>query len=231
MMHASKVYNLTTNKGKIICNSQSALFQAKHRRRRAWPGTDQADVFRTLRPSHQRVLATDLGYEWVKSHQVNTKAWQALSLEEQLNVSCDSLANSAIERAMSTHGQPVKTRTLPFKKVTIMIQSTKITLNIAQAIRFTLGQEEAQRFYTKAQDNFRGSNKGGLGWTQEAFNAVDWSALDQLLQSRMAGFQLWLSKQAIGVCATQKNTLSIQDILDNCCPYCGKHGEGNRHLN
>jgi hypothetical protein len=125
VMHASKVYDLTTIKGKIICDSQSSLFQAKHRRRRVWPGTDQADVFRTPRAIHQEISVADLGYEWVKSHQDNTKAWQALSLEEQLNVLCDGLANSAIERAMSTHGQPVKTRAPPFKMVTIMIQSAK----------------------------------------------------------------------------------------------------------
>jgi hypothetical protein len=65
-------------------------------------------------------------------------------------------------------------------------------------VRFTLGKVEAQRFYTKAINRVQGSNKGELGWTPEAFEAVDWDKLE--------GFQLWLSKEAIGVCAMQKNT-------------------------
>ena len=52
-----------------------------------------------------------------------------------------------------------------------------------------------------------------------------------MLKQKPKGFQLWLSKQSIGVCTTQKNTVRIQDILDNCCPNCGKRGEDNKHLN
>ena len=37
-------------------------------------------------------------------------------------------------------------------------------------------------------------------------------------------------KQAIGICATHKNT-AIQDILDDRCPNCGKRREDNLHLN
>jgi hypothetical protein len=54
------------------------------------------------------------------------------------------------------------------------------------------------------------------------FNEVDWKALEQALSRRLNGFQLWLSKQAIRMCATQKNTARIQDILNDCCPSCGK---------
>ena len=40
-----------------------------------------------------------------------------------------------------------------------------------------------------------------------------------------------MSKQSIGICATQKNTARIQDILNDQCPNCGKQGEDNKHLN
>ena len=98
-------------------------------------------------------------------------------------------------------------------------------------MRFNLGKIEAQRFYTKAVNRVRGSNKGGLGWTEEAFDTVDWDTLAKVTRINSEGFQLWLSKQAIGVCATQKNTARIQDILDDRCPNCGQRGEDSRHLN
>ncbi len=60
---------------------------------------------------------------------------------------------------------------------------------------------------------------------------ADWEATAKTISSRPEGFQLWLFKQAIRVCATQKNTAHIQDILDDRCPNCGKRGEDNHLLN
>jgi hypothetical protein len=112
-----------------------------------------------------------------------------------------------------------------------VINNEKITSNIAPVIWFVLGKEKARLFYTKVVRRVGGSNKGGLGWANEAFNKVDWKALEQALSRRLNGFQLWLSKQAIRMCATQKNTARIQDILDDRCPNCGKQGKDNKHLN
>jgi hypothetical protein len=120
---------------------------------------------------------------------------------------------------------------LPFENIAIMINNEKITSKIAPTICFELGKEEAWKFYTKAIRWVRGSNKGGLGWSNEAFNKVDWKAINCALRGRPNGFQLWLPKQVIGVCAMQKNTAQIQDILDDQCPNCRRHGEDNQHLN
>ncbi len=98
-------------------------------------------------------------------------------------------------------------------------------------VRFTLGKVDAHRFYTKAIDRVRGSNKGGLGWSTEYFKAVDWETLARVTKVTSKGFQLWLSKQAIRVYVTQKNTARIQDILDDRCPNCRKQGEDSKHLN
>ena len=142
-------------------------------------------------------------------------------MEEQLNTTCDTLANSAVTRLLAQPYQQEETFLLPFEQSAVVIDGVKITSNIAPTVRFTLGKVEAQRFYTKAINRVRGSNKGGLGWTPEAFEAVDWDTLAKVTKINSEGFQLWLSKQAIGVCSTQKNTARIQYILDNCCPNCG----------
>ena len=44
-------------------------------------------------------------------------------------------------------------------------------------------------------------------------------------------YQLWLSKQCIGTCATRRNLACIQDILDDRCPNCGQGPEKSTHLN
>ncbi len=104
----------------------------------------------------------------------------------------------------------------------VLINNIKITSNVAPQIRFLLGRVDAKKFYTKTINHVKGSNKGGLGWFSEAFKAVDWKVLAKAISGWSEGFQLWLSKQAIGVCATQKNTACIQDVLNDRCPNCGK---------
>jgi hypothetical protein len=154
-----------------------------------------------------------------------------LKLPAQLNITCNRLAEEAVTRALCTTRHPARPHLLPFKNIVIILDSKKVTSRVSPAIYFALGCKEARRFYTAARHKVRGSNKGGLGWTEEAFDEVDWKAIEQALSCHLNGFQLWLSKQAIGVCATQKNTAPIQDILDDRCPNFGKRGEDNKHLN
>jgi hypothetical protein len=102
---------------------------------------------------------------------------------------------------------------------------------VAPVIRFHLGRVEAKKFYTRAIQQVAGSNKGGLGWSDTKFESVNWKALEHAIRNKPEGFQLWLSKQTIGVCATQKNTARIQDILDDRCPDCRRRREDSTHLN
>ncbi len=146
-------------------------------------------------------------------------------------MTCNRLAEEAVTRALCTTMHPAGPHLLPFENIAIILDSKKVTSSVSPAICCALGCKEARRYYTAARHKVRGSNKGGLGCTEEAFNKVDWKAIEQALSCCPNGFQLWLSKQAIGVCATQKNTAPIQDILDDRCPNCGKRGEDNKHQN
>ena len=77
----------------------------------------------------------------------------------------------------------------------------------------------------------RGVNKGGLGWLAEQFDQVAWADLDRALRSKPDMYQLWLSKQCIGICATRRNLVRIQDILDDRGPNCVQGPEKSTHLN
>jgi hypothetical protein len=173
----------------------------------------------------------NLTYQWVKSHKDSRLSWHLLSLEEQLSTTCDELANEAVVRALSSTTTPTGPSLLPFEKAAVVIDSIKIRSNIAPAIRSFLGKADAKKIYTKVINRVNGSNKGGLGWPAETFDSVDWKATTDAISNRPEGFQIWLSKQTIGVCATQKNTTCIQDILDDKCPNCGIRSKDNHHLN
>jgi hypothetical protein len=231
ILQICKYYHLQLAKGKIICDSKSALNQSSKQYRRVSSGTLQADLFRALRSIHQEIPGADLQYKWVKSHQDACLPWRCLTLEEQLNTMCNTLANNTVTRSLTWSSQQEGTFLVPFKQSAVIMDGVKSTSNIAPTVRFMLGKVDAHRFYTKTIDRVRGSNKEGLGWSTEYFKAVDWEIVTRVKKINSEGFQLWLSKQAIGVCATQKNTARIQGILDDCCPNCGKQGKDNKHLN
>ena len=109
---------------------------------------------------------------------------------------------------------------LPFESVTVVLDGIKLTTDVGPEVRYRLGKEDAERFYTKARDVVRGTNRGGLGWSSQRFHSVAWQSLEAALKSKPDMFQIWLSKQCNGICATQRNMARIQDILDDKCPNC-----------
>jgi ribonuclease HI len=205
ILHVCRFYQPTSACGKIICDSKSALYKSSQKgQHRIRQGVPQADLFRALRLIHQEMPGANLTYKWVKSHQDSRIPWHLLSLEEQLNTTCDELANNAVARALSAATTSAELSLLPFEKAAVVVDNIMITSNIAPAVRSFLGKVEAKKFYTKAINRVNGSNKGGLGWPAETFDSVDWKAIADAISNQPEGFQIWLSKQAIGVCATQK---------------------------
>jgi hypothetical protein len=171
-------------------------------------------------------------YVHVRAHQDKIKSWSQLSLEEQLNVICNELANSAVARYLSKQTKPSRPdQFLPLESAAIALDSVKLTTDVGVEVQFHLGKEEAARFYTNCKVITCGHNTEGLGWSNHMFNQVAWSTLDAVLWTKPDMFQVWLSKQLIRICATWKNMSRIQDLLDNKCPNCLQPQETSQHLN
>ncbi len=232
ILAAATYHNLLQLTGTICCGSQSALDKSRRKARRVQASTKQADLFRSLRRIHSKMPTPVITYVWVKAHVNRTTVWSRLSLLQQLNMTCDQLANSAVTRALSRAGNEKPTIwLLPSESVAIIADGVKITSDVSSNVRYQLGHEEACKFYTKAIRTMNGVNKGGLGWHTATFDLVDWKAIGEALKGKPEMLGLWLAKQTIGVCATRKNLARIQDILDDHCPNCGSPREDNKHLN
>ncbi len=121
-------YKIHSASSKIVCDSKSALNKSSRRGRRIHPGTAQADLFRALRAIHQGMVGTTLVYQWVKSHQDDRVLWQQLSLEAQLNKTCNDLANNAVTQALA-NSDPTRVTTflLPFEQSVIISDGAEIT--------------------------------------------------------------------------------------------------------
>lgn len=108
----------------------------------------------------------------------------------------------------------------------------KLTSDISEYVRYELDRIEANSFYTQPRligDN--GVNTGGLGWSSERFELVDWKGLHAALKNKPDMFGIWLAKQSIGVCATRRNMARIEKESDNVCPNCMRVIERSDHLN
>ncbi len=224
--------NLSRLTGTICCNSKLALNKSRRKARCIRASTKQADLFRSLRQIHIKMPTPAITYVWVKAHVDWTTAWSHLSLQQQLNTTCNRLANSAVTRALPRAGnKKVTTWLLPSESVAKTANEVEITSNVSSSVCHQLGHAEAQKFCTKAIRIVIGVNKGGLGWSATTFNLVDWISIGEALKGKPKMLRLWLAKQSIGVCATRKNLARIQDILDDRCPNCGSPREDNKHLN
>jgi hypothetical protein len=144
-------------------------------------------------------------YKHVPAHQDRLKPWSRLSLEEQLNVICDKLANGAVRHYLS-YSSPLtrKLQLLPLEKAAVFVGTEKMMTDVGPEVCFQLGREGALRFYTSPVVLVGRVNKGGLDWLWRRFEQVSWSTLELVLHSMPDMYQLWLSKQCIGICATRR---------------------------
>jgi hypothetical protein len=225
----AQFYEIDTAIGKICCNNVSALGQSSKSRKQVSTGTKHSDLHRTIRTIKCSVKLC-MEYLHVRAHQDRILPWSMLTLEQQLNVICDELANGVMARYLSGGVHQQGPKFLPFEKAAIVLDGTKLKMDVGSEVRYCLGKEDAERFYTKPQNVIRGTNRGGLGWSSERSHSVAWDALDAALKSKPDMFQLWLSKQCIGICATRSNIARIQDLLDNKCPNLPPQ-ERSKHLN
>ena len=198
---AAAVYDLPVNHGSIHCDNMGALGKARTHNRRVKSSLRQGDLVRAIRAMKQG-LFLQLRYKYVKSHQDDVTSWEMLPLDQRLNVICNTLAKQAVGRGLSMDAvnRSVPPLSLPFEQTSVVIGGNKMTSDVSEPVRYFLRRVEAKRFFTQAidiQDN--GVNRGGLGWTNEQFELVDWESLHESLKTRPDMFRIWLSKQCMGV--------------------------------
>jgi hypothetical protein len=180
----AQYFSLQAILGEISCNNMAALNQARKNRKRVGIGIKHSDLHCTIR-TLKHLVRSNFRYKHVKAHQDKLKPWRELTLSEQLNVSCNDLANWAVkgylERDSPTHRS---TSLLPLEKAAVFIDNKKTTTDVGLSARYLLRAEEARRFYTSPVVLVRGVNQGGLGWSRERFDQVAWTDLNQALRPK-----------------------------------------------
>jgi hypothetical protein len=203
----------------VWCDNKGAVNRASDQSRRIKCGRPCADILRLLRSIRQE-LHLSASYIHVKAHMDDKLRWEQLSLEQQLNCHCDTLAKSAVSRSLEhEHHHTSIGQLLPKESVGLYIHNRKITSDPANELRYLLGKTEAKRFLIENQ-----------GWTETTFEDTGWDWLHKVLASKPVMFRLWLSKQHSNFCATGMQTVRCGMSDDNRCPSCWQSKERAEHL-
>ena len=210
----SEFYNITRWKSTICCDNIKALEMSSYHRRRILPSASCSDIRRSFRAVKQ--AATGLfQYNHVSGHMDDFLLWHQLSLTQQLNCVCDTLAKGSIKKAMRQGYRGRPTQLLPREDVALIVRGNKLTDNISTPLRFHASKAEARRFYTMRKKK---------PWSKDCFNEVDWEHLDLAQKGKADMFKIWRSKQSSGFCGTrvQVGRYSGEQDPDEACPNCGQ---------
>ena len=98
-------YKILPSSGKICCDNEGALYKSKEFWRRIPVGASQSAIKRALQ-NVKCGMRAKLTYEWVQSHQDRYKLWHQLTIEQQLNCYCDTLAKDSVAHSLNITTAP-----------------------------------------------------------------------------------------------------------------------------
>lgn len=207
-------------RGLVACDNLGGLNKSKERRKKIPAGAKHADVLRSLRRIHASMRGS-LQYKHVYGHQDKRKKWHQMSLLEQLNYKCDSMAKEAVTRGIVECGRKssIARQMLPLEAAAVFYDGDKISGECGKEIRFQIGKVEARRFYVKH-----------LGWHAQVFDNVDWKSRDKALDGKPDMFKMWIFKQGSSFCASGKNMGRWFGSQHTSCPNCHMPQEDASHL-
>ena len=205
----------------LCCDNKRALEAATYHNRRIRPSAKCADILRSLK-AVKPLLNGTFHYTHVYGHMDRMLKWEQLTLIQQLNCVCDTLAKNSVSNAISSGYHDRPTQFLPKEDVALVIWGNKITGDISPHLRFHASKEVARKHLTSRRKD---------KWTSDRFNAVDWEHLDLALKNKPDMYKIWRSKQHSGFCGTrvQVGRYSGQVSPDERCPNCGRR-ETAAHL-
>ena len=127
----------------LCCDNKRALEQSAYTRRRIRPSAKCADIQRSLKAT-KHTFTGQFSYLHVYGHMDKYLLWHQLSLIQQLNCVCDTLAKQAVTLAMTQGYHDRPTQLLPKEDVAVVIWGNKITDDVSSPIRFHASKEVAR---------------------------------------------------------------------------------------
>jgi hypothetical protein len=169
----SEFYKIQEWKATVGCDNKRVLVQSSYTCRRIRPSAKCADIQQSLKAT-KHTSKGKFTYLHVYGHMDKYLLWHQLSLIQQLNCVCNTLAKQAVTSAMTQgyHNRP--TQLLPKEDVAVVIWGNKITNDVSHPIRFHASKEVARQYLGNRKKN---------SWPNKQFNEVNWEHLDLALKT------------------------------------------------
>ena len=170
----SEFYQIQEWDATLCCNNKRALKQSAYSRRRIRPSAKCTDIQRSFK-AMKHTFKGKFTYLHVYGHMDKYLLWHQLSLIQQLNCICDTLAKQAVTLAMTQgyHNRP--TQLQPKEDVAVVIWGNKITNDVSNSIRFHASKELARQYLGNRKKNPR---------PNEQFDEVDWEHLELAMKTK-----------------------------------------------
>jgi hypothetical protein len=156
----SEFYKIQEWKATMGCDNKKALEQSLYTCRRIRPSAKCADIQRSFKGT-KHTFTGKFTYLHVYGHMDKYLLWHQLSLIQQLNCVCDTLAKQAVTSAMTQGYHDRPTQLLPKEDVAVVIWGNKITDDVSHPIRFHASKEVARQYLGNRKKN---------SWPNKQFN-------------------------------------------------------------
>jgi len=161
-------------------------------------------------------LPLEIRYQHVKGHQ--DKSRQPLTLLETLNRIMDKRAGQYCEYIESSTTYEYSQLHF-YSDWNCAIQSKNITENLEKNVKDHIHYYQMKEHLVQ--------NKG---YTESAFECIDWIAIEKASESLTTTRQIWLTKFVSGFCATG-SVMKKRELWDNqLCPICQSCKETTAHI-
>jgi hypothetical protein len=138
----TEFYKVTGWTAMLCCDNKRALEVSSHHTRRIRASAKFADICRSLKAVKQ-LLSGTFFYVHVYGHMDRMLKWEQLTLTQQLNCVCNTLAKCLVTTAINHGYHDRLTQLLPKEDVALVIWGNKITGDISRHLPFHASKEVA----------------------------------------------------------------------------------------
>jgi hypothetical protein len=176
----------------------------------------QANLIRLLK-TYTRELPCKILWLHVNGHADRFKAFNDLTLPEQLNVRCDAIAKAYLQEAIRANDYIIDI--FPEERITIEINGKKVRSSIRKELYKQWGEKSAKHLFNR---------QGKV--TSAAFNLIHWPSVGKAMSTFPDTFQDWVTRHILDFNGCNRYLSRWKKGVINVCSSCGRPNEDTKHI-
>lgn len=215
----AKLHDIRSGSIRLYCDNERAIQLLSSSRQYVSASLQHHDLLRALHSTLSSLPIT-VSFEHIRGHQDRGVHHDLLSRPAQLNIRCDRLAKSFLQRSLRSPPELSIVRThLKGEHSRCLIRGRKLTADITNAVTRHCTTSTCKEYILR---------KGAL--TDSSWDLVNWAAVGRAMEGKTDAYRLWASKFAYDKSATGANMVRWHLWDSPNCPCCGSPHETSWHV-